>query len=101
MWMDHRAEKQADFINSSPDSKDTLSYVGGRAFLELDGAKVLWLKQNVTSEVFEDIQHLFDLPDYLTWRATGVSSRSSCSLGCKLWGLLPEHEGKEFGWDIK
>jgi len=35
----------------------------------------------------------FDLPDFLTYRATGDSTRSSCSLSCK-FSFCP-HEG----WD--
>src|ERR1700692_303668 len=31
--------------------------------------------------------HFFDLPDYLSFRATGSAARSICTLGCK-WNYL-------------
>jgi len=43
MWMDHRAEKEADFINSQ--SHEVLKYVGGKVSLEMEPPKLLWLKK--------------------------------------------------------
>jgi FGGY-family pentulose kinase len=80
MWMDHRAKAEADFINSQ--GHDILKYVGGKVSLEMEIPKLLWLKKNL-KETFESIHVAFDLPDFLTWRATGQESRSICSLTCK------------------
>lgn len=44
--------------------------------------KVLWLKNNMDPPLFSRCQ-FFDLPDYLTYRATNDSTRSCCSLTCK------------------
>lgn len=44
--------------------------------------KILWLKNRMKSEHFSRCQ-FFDLPDYLTYRATGSIVRSCCSLTCK------------------
>ena len=44
--------------------------------------KILWLKNNMKSSLFNKCQ-FFDLPDFLTYQATKDSSRSSCSLTCK------------------
>ncbi|KIJ36035.1 hypothetical protein M422DRAFT_61221 [Sphaerobolus stellatus SS14] len=44
--------------------------------------KVLWLKNNMPSELFARCQ-FFDLPDYLTYLATSSWTRSSGSLACK------------------
>lgn len=45
--------------------------------------KILWLKNHMPSSQFSKCQ-FFDLPDYLTYRATGGDkSRSHCSLACK------------------
>jgi ribulose kinase len=44
--------------------------------------KILWLKRRMSQELFERCQ-FFDLPDYLTYRATGSTARSCCSLTCK------------------
>lgn len=80
MWLDHRAKAEADFINSL--KHDILKYVGGQVSLEMEIPKLLWLKRNL-SETFKKIHLAFDLPDFLTWRATGDASRSICSLTCK------------------
>jgi ribulose kinase len=44
--------------------------------------KILWLKRHMAAERFERCQ-FFDLPDFLTYRATGARTRSLCSLTCK------------------
>jgi ribulose kinase len=44
--------------------------------------KILWLKCHMAAERFERCQ-FFDLPDFLTYRATGARTRSLCSLTCK------------------
>lgn len=99
MWMDHRASLEADYINSL--EHDILKYVGGKVSLEMEVPKLLWLKKNLP-ETFQKIHRAFDLPDFLTWRATGVDSRSICSLTCK-WnydavnGKWPEDYFKMIG----
>jgi ribulose kinase len=50
--------------------------------------KILWLKKNMPSRCFEKC-HFYDLPDYLTYRATGSGKRSACSLVCKC-SYIPE-----------
>nr|XP_039271756.1 FGGY carbohydrate kinase domain-containing protein-like [Styela clava] len=81
MWMDHRAGNQADFINST--NHEVLKYVGGKISLEMQPPKLLWLKQNLPDNCWKKAAHFFDLPDFLTWKATGVCSRSICSVVCK------------------
>ena len=44
--------------------------------------KTLWLKNNMKPELFKRCQ-FFDLPDFLTYRATGYHRRSCCSVACK------------------
>ena len=44
--------------------------------------KTLWLKHHMKPEHFSRCQ-FFDLPDFLTYRATGDTLRSTCSLTCK------------------
>lgn len=80
MWLDHRAQAEADFINSL--RHDCLKYVGGKVSLEMEIPKLLWLKKNL-HESYEKIHYAFDLPDFLTYKATGNDSRSACSLTCK------------------
>ncbi|XP_070195843.1 FGGY carbohydrate kinase domain-containing protein-like isoform X2 [Littorina saxatilis] len=94
MWMDHRAEKEAARINTTQHS--VLRYVGGTMSLEMQPPKLLWLKEQLP-EQWKKMSHLFDLPDFLTWRATGSFTRSLCSLVCK-WGY--EAKGAdEHGWN--
>lgn len=81
MWMDHRAQEEADFINSL--NHDVLKYVGGKVSLEMQIPKLLWLKKHLYEDSFSKINHVFDLPDFLTFKATGKTSRSVCSLTCK------------------
>lgn len=91
VWMDHRALDQAERINAG--GHDVLRYVGGRISLEMETPKLLWLKENMP-ESWARTAHFFDLPDFLTWRATGATSRSLCSTVCK-WTYL----GHEDRWD--
>jgi FGGY-family pentulose kinase len=91
VWMDHRAGAQADRINAG--QYDVLRYVGGRISLEMETPKLLWLKEN-RPEAWAQAAHFFDLPDFLTWRATGSTARSLCSTVCK-WTYL----GHEQRWD--
>ena len=44
--------------------------------------KTLWLKRHMKPELWSRCQ-FFDLPDFLTYRATGVNRRSCCSVACK------------------
>ena len=91
VWMDHRAAAQADRINAG--GHDVLRYVGGRVSLEMEVPKLLWLKEQLP-ESWDRAAHFFDLPDFLTWRATGSDTRSLCSTVCK-WN----YRGQEGRWD--
>lgn len=44
--------------------------------------KILWLKNHMDPLLFSRCQ-FFDLPDFLTYRATSSVTRSCCSLTCK------------------
>lgn len=70
--MDHRAHEEADFINAQ--DHDMLQYVGGKVSLEMQTPKMLWLKKNLSSS-WNRAALLFDLPDFLTWKATDSESR--------------------------
>ena len=91
VWMDHRAGAEADRINTG--GYDVLRYVGGRISLEMETPKLLWLKKH-RAKAWDQAAHFFDLPDFLTWRATGSLARSLCSTVCK-WTYL----GHEKRWD--
>lgn len=91
VWMDHRALDQAARINAGGHA--VLDYVGGTISPEMQTPKLLWLAEN-KPDVFAEAWQFFDLPDFLTWKATGSLARSSCTLTCK-WTYLA-HEKR---WD--
>ncbi|PWN48723.1 Pentulose kinase [Violaceomyces palustris] len=95
LWADHRAEEEAKLINGT--GHMVLDYVGKTMSLEMEIPKVLWLKRHMPSEVFADCQ-FFDLPDYLTFKATGSKARSNCSLVCKCSYVPPGVDGSKDGW---
>lgn len=95
MWMDHRAQSEAEFINGT--KHDILKYVGGKVSLEMEMPKLLWLKKNLGHR-WSEYGHFFDLPDFLTWKATGSFTRSLCSLVCK-WNYECSTDGKQ-GWNL-
>lgn len=80
VWMDHRAIEQAHRINDG--KYDVLNYVGGTISPEMETPKLLWLKEN-RPEIFNAAGHFFDLADFLSWRATGATTRSVCTVTCK------------------
>lgn len=91
VWMDHRAIGQAERINAT--RHPVLAYVGGTISPEMETPKLLWLKENLPSS-YDAAWQFFDLPDFLTWRASGSLARSTCTVTCK-WTYLA-HEGR---WD--
>lgn len=91
LWMDHRAKAQADYINSF--NHNILRNVGGKVSLEMEIPKLLWLKENLPTQCWDVTDKYFDLPDFLTWKATGCDSRSLCSVVCKwLYEVCPDGE---------
>ncbi len=92
VWMDHRAAGEAEEINRG--RYEVLKYVGGRISPEMETPKLLWLKRHLP-QTWQRARHFFDLPDFLTWRATGDTTRSLCSTVCKWTYLGHEKEG----WD--
>jgi FGGY-family pentulose kinase len=95
VWMDHRAVPQADRINRIGHA--VLKNVGGIISPEMQTPKLLWLKENLPLS-WKRTEHFFDLPDFLTYRATGVPTRSLCSTVCK-WTYQSSPEEKKARWD--
>ncbi|XP_071347148.1 FGGY carbohydrate kinase domain-containing protein isoform X1 [Trachinotus anak] len=91
MWMDHRAAEQAARITNT--GHKVLSRVGGVMSPEMQPPKLLWLKENLKESCWNKAAHFFDLPDFLSWKATGSLTRSLCTLVCK-WTYCPPE-----GWD--
>ena len=91
VWMDHRAIEQAERINRTGHA--VLSYVGGTVSPEMQTPKLLWLKEHLPAS-YQRAARFLDLPDFLSYRATGVDTRSLCTTVCK-WTYL----GHEQRWD--
>ena len=84
VWMDHRAREEAQRINAQ--GHDVLKYVGGTISPEMESPKLLWIKRNLP-QTWRRAARFLDLPDALTYRATGCDTRSLCSTVCK-WTYL-------------
>jgi FGGY-family pentulose kinase len=91
VWLDHRAIAEADECTASGHA--VLDYVGGVMSPEMATPKLMWLKRNLPG-TWHEAGYLFDLTDFLTWKATGSLARSQCTLTAK-WTYLA-HE--ETGW---
>ncbi len=97
VWMDHRAIEQTARINAT--RHGVLDYVGGTISPEMETPKLLWLKENM-SVSWQRTTRFFDLPDFLTYRATGDDTRSLCSTVCKWTYLKRDSSGNDLsGWD--
>jgi D-ribulokinase len=88
VWMDHRAIAETRKVNETRD--DVLRYVGGSISPEMEIPKLLWLKRHLPS-TYRSAGHFFDLADYLSFRATGSTARSMCTLACK-WNYLAHEQ---------
>src|ERR1700752_3707649 len=88
VWMDHRAVAEARRVNETQD--DVLRYVGGSISPEMEIPQLLWLKRHLPS-TYQSAGHFFDLADYLSFRATGSTARSMCTLACK-WNYLAHEQ---------
>jgi FGGY-family pentulose kinase len=96
LWLDHRASEETAQINRLNHS--VLKYVGGKISLEMETPKLLWLKKHLPHQ-WDKAGSFFDLPDFLTWKATGSESRSLCSLVCK-WTYEITTDGGQ-GWNLR
>jgi len=91
-WLDHRA--QAEAAECSATGHAVLDTAGGVMSPEMQIPKLMWLKRN-RPDIWAKAGNLFDLADFLTWKATGSTERSHCTLACK-WTF---GAGSEAGWN--
>ncbi|KQZ15388.1 ribulokinase [Mesorhizobium sp. Root554] len=90
VWLDHRAIREADECTAS--GHRVLDYIGGVMSPEMVTPKLMWLKRHLP-ETWSEAGYLFDLTDFLTWRASGSLARSQCTLAAKWTYLAHEKEG--------
>lgn len=90
-WFDHRAQAEAEECTAA--GHRVLDFIGGTMSPEMEVPKLMWLKRH-TPESWARAGQMFDLVDFLTWKASGSNARSACTLTCK-WTYL-SHEDK--GW---
>ncbi|XP_054257700.1 FGGY carbohydrate kinase domain-containing protein [Macrosteles quadrilineatus] len=96
LWMDHRAHHEAKLVNDT--KHEVLKYVGGKISLEMEIPKLMWLKKCLP-KTWKQAGKFFDLPDFLTWKATGTDSRSLCSVVCKWTYEVDVDTGVVKGWN--
>lgn len=65
--------------------------------VEMQTPKLKWIKKHLPM-VWKSATKFFDLPDYLTWRASGNPARSLCSTVCK-WTYEVGLDGQVHGWN--
>ncbi|MGF9563192.1 FGGY-family carbohydrate kinase [Neorhizobium sp. JUb45] len=91
VWLDHRAIGEAEILNAS--GHPVLKYSGETLSPEMQMPKLMWLKRH-HQDTWAKTGFIFDLADFLTWKATGSAARSRCTLTAK-WNYL-SHEKP--GW---
>ncbi|KAL4915159.1 FGGY family of carbohydrate kinase [Aspergillus aurantiobrunneus] len=95
LWLDHRPVEETEKINAT--NHNLLRYVGGKMSVEMEIPKVMWLKNNMPKEIFDECK-FYDLADALTYIATGNEKRSYCSVICKQGYVPVGVDGSVKGW---
>jgi|TARA_R110002126_G_scaffold203115_6_gene350556 FGGY-family pentulose kinase len=84
VWLDHRALSQADECTRT--GHEVLNFAGGVMSPEMEAPKLMWLKRHLP-QTWARAGMMFDLADFLSWKATGSQARSQSTLTCK-WTYL-------------
>lgn len=89
VWLDHRALAQAEECTQG--GHGVLDFIGGIMSPEMEVPKLMWLKRNMPAS-WARAGMMFDLADFLSWKATGSLARSQSTLVCK-WTYLAHEQG--------
>lgn len=89
VWLDHRATAEAGEINRTGHA--ALEFSGGALSPEMELPKLLWLKRHLP-DVWARAGLMFDLADFLAWKACGTPARSQSTLASK-WCFVAHKEG--------
>ncbi len=84
VWLDHRALNEAEECTAT--GHEVLKYAGGVMSPEMEVPKLMWLKRHMP-DTWAQAGQIFDLADFLSWKATGSLARSQSTLVCK-WTYL-------------
>jgi FGGY-family pentulose kinase len=90
VWLDHRAIAEAEQCTES--GHPVLDFIGGVMSPEMQTPKLMWLKRH-RPESWARAGLFFDLADFLTWKASGSTARSVCTVTCKWTYLAHESPG--------
>lgn len=91
VWLDHRALAEAEQCTAT--GHEVLDYIGGVMSPEMEVPKLMWLKRHLPQS-WARAGMMFDLADFLSWKATGSLARSQCTLATK-WTYVPH---QAIGW---
>lgn len=91
-WLDHRAIAESEELGRL--GGEPVRHSGGTLSPEMQLPKLMWLKRHLP-DTWARTGMIFDLADFLTWRATGSLVRSICTLTAK-WSYLAHTEQ---GWN--
>ncbi|HBF28972.1 FGGY-family carbohydrate kinase [Rhizobium sp.] len=83
-WLDHRATQEA--AECSALDHPVLAHNGQIMSPEAEIPKLMWLKRH-RPDLWAKLGHAFDLADFLTWKASGSTARSLCTLTSK-WSFF-------------
>ena len=95
VWLDHRALDEADECTRT--GHEVLHYAGGVMSPEMEVPKLMWLKRHLPQS-WDRAGQMFDLADFLSWKATGSLARSQSTLTCK-WTYLG-HDAQSWRHDF-
>ncbi len=84
VWLDHRALSETEELNAT--GHEALQFSGGNLSPEMELPKLLWLKRRLP-HIWEKTGAMFDLADFLSFKATGSLARSQSTLTSK-WSYL-------------
>jgi len=90
VWLDHRALAEADACTAT--GHQVLDHLGGVMSPEMQTPKLMWVKKNLP-DAWARAARIFDLADFLSWKASGSNARSQCALAGKWTYLAHERPG--------
>lgn len=90
VWFDHRALAEADFCTAT--GHPLLAHSGKVMSPEMQMPKLMWLKRHQPQQ-WTKVGYVFDLADFMTWKATGSLGRSRCTITAKWNYMAHEQDG--------